>query len=231
MRRESGITVAAANGSCGVRDRLRRKARRRRGFGNPAKARLRNNVYRRGSLLMNRGLRGGRWRRHRFGSGAGFASIAATTTATAARTTFRRVGGGSSSTFRSGSGNLFNGPSGLMLKGQGRFKRLKSRRGNRKIVEGNRRLRGRLPAEAYGSFLGLGFPIGAAKTLRRGGVPLGRFAALPSGLKEFSKLESDHGVACFLIKVGELAGGVFSGASAADASGNLFPVGHTVRAL
>jgi hypothetical protein len=118
-----------------------------------------------------------------------------------------------------------------MLKGQARFKRLKSRRDNRKIVGGSRRLRGRLPAQAYGSFLGLGFPIGAAKTLRGRGVPLGRFAALTSGLKKLSQLESDHGVACFLIKVGELAGRVFSGASAADASGNLFPVGHTVKAL
>jgi len=230
-RREPGIAVTTAYRRRGVRDRFKRKARRGNGFSDPAKARLGSFVYRRRSLVANWDFRGRSGRKgRRFGSGAGFASIAATATASTARTAGRRVGDRSSSILRSGSDNRFKVRGGL-FKRQARFRGWQNRRSNRKIVGWSSRLRGSLSAEACGSFLCLGFPVGAAKALRGSGVPFGRFAALPSGLKEFSQFESDHGVASFLIKVGELRRRVFSGASAADPSGNLFPVGHTVRAL
>jgi len=165
-----------------------------------------------------------------FGNGAGFPSIAAATTATAARTAWWRVGERSSSTVRRGRVNRFRGRSGL-FKRQGGFRVDANGRGNREIGGWSRRLCGGLSTEAYGSFFCLGFPVGAAKTLRGGGIPFGCLAALPSGFKEFGQLESNHGIAGFLIKVGELRRGVFSSASTADASGNLFPVGHTVGAL
>src|SRR6266446_4608675 len=85
--------------------------------------------------------------------------------------------------------------------------------------------------ETHGGFLRLGLPICATKALGSRGIPLGCFAILPRGLKKFRQFKSDHSVARLLIEIRKLRGRVFSGTSAANASSNLFPVSHTVRAL
>ena len=93
---------------------------------------------------------------------------------------------------------------------------------------GDRSLNCRQTAHARGGFLRLGFPIGATEAFARGGIPLGGFGVLAGSFKIASELKRDHGVASFLEQIRELSHWIFAGARASDASGDLFPIGHTV---
>lgn len=82
-------------------------------------------------------------------------------------------------------------------------------------------------AETRGGFLRFDFPVRATKVLGGFAIPLGGFGKLRGGFEEASEFECDHGVFGFFVKIRQLCRRVFTGASAANARGNLFPVRHT----
>src|SRR5581483_3282223 len=85
----------------------------------------------------------------------------------------------------------------------------------------------RCAAEARDGVLRLRFPIGTAKFFRGGGIPANRLAALLRGFEKLAELKGDHGVASLLEKSAQLRERVLAGARAANASGDLFPIGHS----
>src|ERR1700674_682040 len=82
------------------------------------------------------------------------------------------------------------------------------------------------PPKPDRSFLRLDLPIGAAESLRRRGIPLRSIRILPGGFEKLRQFERHHGVSRLLVKIRKLSRGILAGARAADAGGNLFPVGH-----
>ena len=86
-------------------------------------------------------------------------------------------------------------------------------------------------AKPHSRLLRFVLPFRAPEFCGSRGIPLCSIGILPRTLKQFRKLERDHRVARLLIQIGELSRGVFPRARAADARGDLFPIGHILSRI
>jgi len=90
---------------------------------------------------------------------------------------------------------------------------------------------GNFSTKANDGFGGFGLPFAAAKPGRGGLIPLKSLGGIAHNFEMTAQFEGNHRVLGLFKEKCELARGIPATASAANASRDLFPVGHVVNAL